>query len=101
VVAVADGTDGSTDDEADSSTGDATTGLLAWTRNPQYLDVVTSVAGVAALAGSPVVAGYAGVLALAYHVVVAVEEPTLTAAFGEGYRDYRKRVGRWLPRRRD
>jgi len=99
---VADGTDGSTDDEADSSTGGATTGLLAWTRNPQYLDVVTSVAGVAVLAGSPVVAGYAGVLALACHgVVVAVEEPTLTAAFGEAYRDYRKRVGRWLPRRRD
>lgn len=54
------------------------------------------------LAGSPVVAGYAGVLALAYHVVVvAVEEPTLTAAFGEGCRDYRRRVGQWLPRRRD
>lgn len=79
-----------------------TGGPLAWTRNPLYLGVVTAVAGVAVLTGSPVVGGYAGLLALVYHgVVVAVEEPKLAAAFGDAYRTYRERVPRWVPCRPD
>lgn len=77
------------------------TGPLAWTRNPLYLGVVTAVAGVAVLAGSPVAGGYAALLALMYHgLVVRVEEPKLAAVFGDAYRDYRAEVPRWLPRRR-
>ncbi len=76
-----------------------TGGPLAHTRNPMYLGVVTTVAGVALLAGSPAAGGYALALAATYHLlVVRVEEPKLRAAFGAAYEEYRERVPRWLPR---
>lgn len=75
-----------------------TTGAFAHTRNPMYLGVVLTAAGVALLAGSPVAAGYTGLLWLTYHgVVVAVEEPKLRAAFGAEYERYCRRVRRWVP----
>ncbi len=75
-----------------------TGGPLAHTRNPMYLGVVTTVAGVALVAGSPAAGGYALALLVVYHVVVVrVEEPKLQATFGETYEDYRRRVPRWLP----
>jgi len=78
-----------------------TTGPLAWTRNPMYLGVVTTIAGVAVLGQSSVAGAYATLLALVYHaIVVFVEEPKLEAAFGAEYRSYRESVPRWLPRRR-
>lgn len=77
-----------------------TSGPLAWTRNPMYLGVLTTVAGVAVVAASPVVAGYTGLLGLVYHaLVILVEEPKLESTFGDVYRDYCDRVPRWLPRR--
>ena len=36
------------------------------------------------------------VLALLYVLVIAREERHLTEAFGDSYRDYQRRVGRWL-----
>jgi len=75
-----------------------TTGAFAHTRNPMYLGVVLAAAGVSLLAGSPVVAGYAGLLWVTYHaVVVAVEEPKLREAFGSQYDCYCEKVPRWLP----
>lgn len=75
-----------------------TDGPLAHTRNPMYLGVVASVAGVALLAGSPAAGGYAVLLLAVYHaVVVLVEEPKLRGAFGREYDRYRERVPRWLP----
>lgn len=79
-----------------------TTGPLARTRNPLYLGVVTTVAGVALLTGSPVVGGYAVLLAVVYHgIVVRIEEPKLAAAFGDEYHAYCTIVPRWLPLGRD
>lgn len=79
-----------------------TTGPLARTRNPLYLGVVTIVVGVALLTGSPVVGGYAVLLAVVYHgIVVRIEEPKLAAAFGDEYHAYRASVPRWLPPSRD
>lgn len=76
-----------------------TAGPLAVTRNPLYLGVVTTVAGIAVLAGSPAVAGYTVVLAVVYHgIVVLVEEPKLEGTFGDTYRSYCDEVPRWLPR---
>jgi protein-S-isoprenylcysteine O-methyltransferase Ste14 len=40
----------------------------------------------------------AGFLLLMHVFVVAYEEPTLEARFGESYRSYRSAVNRWLPR---
>jgi protein-S-isoprenylcysteine O-methyltransferase Ste14 len=78
-----------------------TDGPLAYTRNPTYLDVVSAVAGVAVLVGSPAAGAYAALLGAVYHaVVVVVEEPRLAAAHGDRYETYRRRVPRWLPRPR-
>jgi protein-S-isoprenylcysteine O-methyltransferase Ste14 len=76
-------------------------GPLARVRNPMYLGILACVAGIAVLAGSPVTAGYAALLAGCYHLlVVLVEEPRLHRAFGERYGWYRERVPRWRPRLR-
>lgn len=73
-----------------------TEGPLAATRNPMYLGVVLSVVGVGVLAGSPVGIGYATLLAVAYHaLVVFVEEPKLSEAFGDAYNEYCEEVPRW------
>jgi len=62
--------------------------------------LVPLLAGVALLAGSPVVAASAGLLWLTYHaVVVGVEEPNLQGAFGPEYDRYCGEVPRWLPGR--
>lgn len=77
-------------------------GPLAWTRNPMYLGIVTTLASVAVVAASPVVAAYASLLAVVYHLIVTlVEEPKLNASFGESSRAYRNKVPRWIPRRPD
>lgn len=73
-------------------------GPYARLRNPLYLANALITGGLALLSGGPV----AAVLALAlvasiYHVVVHHEEAALTAAFGDEYREYRRRVPRWLP----
>jgi len=41
---------------------------------------------------------YAGVLAVAFHLlVIGYEEPRLRARFGEQYEAYRRTVSRWIP----
>jgi len=75
------------------------TGLYRSVRNPQYVGVVLVAAGEALLAEAAVLLGYAGLLAVVYHLFVRYyEEPTLTRLFGEAYTRYRADVPRWLPR---
>jgi protein-S-isoprenylcysteine O-methyltransferase Ste14 len=75
-------------------------GLYRHVRNPQYIGVVLVVLGEALLAGSLVLAGYAAVLAIGYHLfVVFYEEPTLTRLFGEDYVGYMRTVPRWMPKK--
>ena len=43
---------------------------------------------------------WAAVVLVAFHLFVVIyEEPTLKRIFGEDYEDYRRHVGRWVPRR--
>jgi protein-S-isoprenylcysteine O-methyltransferase Ste14 len=71
-------------------------GLYRFVRNPQYLGVVSVVVGEALLAGSPVLLGYATLLAVGYHLLVRYyEEPTLGRLFGEAYARYCEAVPRW------
>jgi protein-S-isoprenylcysteine O-methyltransferase Ste14 len=64
------------------------------------------VANVAIILGSGAVfsawelVAWAAVVLAAFHVFVVIyEEPTLGRIFGEDYEDYRRDVGRWVPRR--
>lgn len=74
-------------------------GLYRFVRNPMYLGVLLFVLGWSFYLSSPVLAVYAGFLAIGFHVrVVKYEEPWLESQFGEEWRTYRTAVSRWLPR---
>lgn len=75
-------------------------GLYRWVRNPMYVGVLSVVLGEALLYGAPVLAGFAAIAFICFHLfVVLYEEPTLESKFGEAYARYRRTVPRWLPRR--
>ncbi len=74
-----------------------TSGIYRWTRNPMYVGMALTYAGVAIFVNSlaalvllPVV------LAIIQTQVIAREEAYLERAFGHDYAGYKKRVRRWL-----
>jgi protein-S-isoprenylcysteine O-methyltransferase Ste14 len=74
-------------------------GLYRFMRNPMYVGVLMWVAGWSLVAGSPLLAAYAGVLAIAFHLrVILYEEPTLARKFGVDWTQYRTSVNRWVPK---
>ena len=74
-------------------------GIYRYTRNPLYISMLTVIAAWAALFGTAVLVGYAGVLFVVYSLFVRLhEEPRLARVFGEEYAAYTQQVGRWLPR---
>ena len=76
-----------------------TTGLFAWVRNPIYTAMLTTLFGLA-LAVPNVLAALAYLVAflgLELHVR-KVEEPYLLRFHPAGFRDYARRVGRFVPR---
>ncbi len=78
------------------------TGPYRYTRNPQYVGVVTVVAGEGLLYGSRRVLAYSAALWAVFNLWVRVyEEPRLRSRFGADYDAYVRTVPRWLlpPRR--
>jgi protein-S-isoprenylcysteine O-methyltransferase Ste14 len=76
-------------------------GLYRWVRNPMYVGVLLLVVGWSLYLASLFLAGYAVLLALAFHARVVVhEEPRLDAQFGQQWCDYKAKVPRWIPRMR-
>ena len=74
-------------------------GLYRFMRNPMYVGVLGWVAGWSLIAGSPILAVYNGLLALAFHLrVIFYEEPTLARNFGCEWTEYRATVNRWVPK---
>jgi protein-S-isoprenylcysteine O-methyltransferase Ste14 len=68
-------------------------------RNPMYVGVLALIFGQALLLGREVLLVWAGVAAILFQLFVVLhEEPELRKRFGAEYDDYRRRVGRWLPR---
>lgn len=72
-------------------------GPYRWVRNPMYLGHLIFLAGLAAVLQS-----WIGAAVLACHVAwfhrrVRGDERHLEARFGEPYRDYCRRVKRWIP----
>ncbi len=73
-------------------------GLYRFVRNPMYVSVLATVAGIAWWRASPVLAAYAAALAVAFHLrVVLGEEPGMAKRFGEEWTAYRTAVRRWVP----
>jgi protein-S-isoprenylcysteine O-methyltransferase Ste14 len=74
-----------------------TRGAYRWTRNPMYVGLTLAYLGVAAILGS---AWALPLLAIPLYVmnnhVIPMEERQLEAVFGDGYREYKTRVRRWL-----
>ena len=76
-------------------------GLYRYSRNPMYVGVLTVILGWEVLFKSGVLAVYALIVALCFHLfIVLYEEPHLRRQFGKEYDDYCARAGRWLPKLR-
>jgi protein-S-isoprenylcysteine O-methyltransferase Ste14 len=74
-----------------------TTGIHRWSRNPIYLGMFLVYGGIGLVVRSPWILILTVPLAITIHYgVVAREEAYLDRRFGDAYRDYKARVGRWL-----
>ena len=74
-------------------------GPYRFVRNPMYVGAVLVLSGFGLYTRSPSVLGLGALALLSSHLfVVFVEEPGLSARFGESYRAYRLNVNRWIPR---
>jgi len=72
-------------------------GIYRWTRNPMYLGHLLFLLGLALA-----LASWAGAAVFVAHAAwfdrrVREDEERLAALFGEPYREYRRRVKRWIP----
>lgn len=75
-------------------------GPYKWVRNPMYLALMALVGGEALLFRSWHIGVYWVFLVCALHLlVIGYEESNLRFRFGAVYEDYRRDVGRWLPRK--
>ena len=85
----------------DDATTLVTDGLYAYTRNPMYLALtgalVTNAAWLGSLRAVPPVAAFTAILTT---VQIRPEEEALQQRFGDDYREYRRRVPRWIGWRR-
>ena len=69
-------------------------------RNPMITAVIAMLLGETAFFGSIGIAVLVGIFLFINHVwFIAHEEPGLASRFGNEYREYRRNVPRWLPRR--
>jgi protein-S-isoprenylcysteine O-methyltransferase Ste14 len=63
-----------------------------------YIGATVALCGGALFYESPALLWYAAAFALVMHIFVVLhEEPALTAAFGDEYKSYCRRVRRWWP----
>jgi protein-S-isoprenylcysteine O-methyltransferase Ste14 len=75
-------------------------GPYRYVRNPMYVGVLLAILGEAVYYETLLLVVYAAAAFLVVHTFVTTyEEPTLQRLFGEAYGRYRRRVGRWVPRR--
>lgn len=74
-------------------------GPYKFVRNPMYIGAALALAGAALFYGSWTLLWYCVAFALITHLfVVAYEERTLRATFGDDYSRYCQRVHRWWPK---
>jgi protein-S-isoprenylcysteine O-methyltransferase Ste14 len=75
-------------------------GPYRWLRNPLYLSGSALFFGIALVAKSPTILTLALAWAIGLHsFVMLIEEPQLERRYGASYREYKRTVPRWIPRR--
>jgi protein-S-isoprenylcysteine O-methyltransferase Ste14 len=75
-------------------------GPYRFVRNPMYIGAGLALAGAALFYQSSSLLLYAGLFLLGTHLfVILYEEPILRRNFGDDYKEYCCRVGRWWPTR--
>lgn len=72
-------------------------GPYRWVRNPMYLGHIIFLAGLALLLGSWIAAAVWVLHLVWFHRRVREDEARLAGLFGDSYRDYCRRVKRWIP----
>ena len=77
--------------------GLVTSGLYRSSRNPIYLGLLVTIAGYAALLPTLLSVGLLFGAYVGIRAQTAAEEAYLLRAYGDAYRDYARRVGRFLP----
>ena len=88
---------GTTYDPYAPSTVLVTSGIYQHTRNPGYLGLAVIQVGLAVLIDSPWIALSAVIAVLVTsRFVIRLEEDKLTRTFGQRYKDYCKKVRRWI-----
>jgi protein-S-isoprenylcysteine O-methyltransferase Ste14 len=79
------------------STTLVTSGIYRFTRNPMYLGLTLSYAGLSLLADSAIaLLCLIPLLVIITYGVIKREERYLEVKFGEGYRKYKRKVRRWI-----
>jgi protein-S-isoprenylcysteine O-methyltransferase Ste14 len=76
-----------------------TTGPYAWVRHPFYVSVALAVLANALVAANLFLFVTGGLVLALLIVRCRIEEANLAAKFGDAYRAYARRTGRFLPRR--
>jgi protein-S-isoprenylcysteine O-methyltransferase Ste14 len=75
------------------------TGWYRYVRNPMYVAVFSAIIGQALIFGNVTLLEYGALVGLFFHIfVLAYEEPTMRATFGEEYQQFCANVPRWIPR---
>jgi protein-S-isoprenylcysteine O-methyltransferase Ste14 len=73
-----------------------TTGIFAWTRNPIYVALDLLAVGTLLLQGRLIFLVLAAIIVLMLHELICREERFLSEQYGDAYRDYCARVGRYV-----
>ena len=71
--------------------------IYKYTRNPMYIGYLSMIFGEVFLFGRLSLTIYAAIMIFTIHsYVVLFEEPKLEKRFGESYKDYKRKIPRWI-----
>jgi protein-S-isoprenylcysteine O-methyltransferase Ste14 len=74
------------------------TGAFRYVRHPLYLGCLLTYFGLAAATASLLSLALLGIIIPFYNFLATYEENLLEHLFGESYRTYKQKTGKWLPK---
>ena len=77
--------------------GVITSGVFAYCRHPVYFGSILLFVGLSILTWSLLAFGICVIIVIFYEYAATFEEKLLVKQFGQEYRDYQKRVPKWIP----